>query len=91
MVSTCGESPLGFALRGATGLSRVPRTGSVLLPGVRASVLGLAGLSGYPRTAGNVPTDVRAPVFGLWPLRGLHARAAEAARRQSPGPWPSKS
>ena len=54
-------------------------------PGVRASVLGSTGLSGCPRTAGDVPTDVRALVVGLSASQGLHARAAAAARRQSPG------
>jgi len=69
------ESPHGFALRSAAGLSRIPRTGGRLPLGVRASVLGLAGLSGCPRTAGNVLADVRAPVFGLRPLRvSTHGR-----------------
>jgi len=72
-------------VRSEVGLSRVPRTGGGVPPGVRASVLGSTGLSGYPRTAGDVPTDVRAPVVGLSASQGLHARAAAAARRQSPG------
>ena len=85
------EPPRVRPLLCKVGLSRFPRTGGDMPPGVRASVLGSTGLSGYPRTAGDVPTDVRALVVGLSASQGLHARAAAAARRQSPGRRRTKS
>ena len=70
------------------GLSRIPRTGGGCHPASEPRSGATPASQGFHARPGDMPSDVRALVFGLWPLRGFHARAAAAARRQSPGPRP---